>query len=176
MVRRALPAPPSSSSSSSWWRESEVTLRFKIYFPSISFCRHTLMWICGGMLSAGAWSKDNTAGIAALWENTPCSHISSNRHFMLLTWGEKENKSSFYMKVTFDQTYKFFFCFASLFIINSYVFVKTWSERSVWWGWWCPARSRLQDTHSEHFQTEVSATIIFSPCDISPLPSRSSHL
>lgn len=74
------------SPSSSWWQESEVTLSFKIYFPSISLSRHTLMLICGGMFSTGAWSKANTAGIFALWENTLWSHISSNRHLVALTW------------------------------------------------------------------------------------------
>lgn len=79
----------SSSSSSSWWQESEVTLSFKIYFLSVSFSRRTLMWTCGGLLSTGAWSKENTTGIFALWENTLWSHVSSNRPLMALTWGKK---------------------------------------------------------------------------------------
>lgn len=47
-------------------QDSEATLRFKIYFASVSFGGLTLMCICGGMLGAGAWSKGNTAGVSAL--------------------------------------------------------------------------------------------------------------
>lgn len=64
----------------------------------------------------------------------------------------------------------------SIIILNSYISIKTWSQWGLWWGWWCPVRLRQQDAHSEHFQTKVSATIIFSPCDISPFPSWNSHL
>ncbi len=135
----------SSFSSSSWWQESEVTLSFKIYFPSISFSRRTLMWMCGGMFSAGAWSKANTTGICALWENRLWSHISSNRLLMVLTWEKSLLFKLFLMHKHREGSG------VSVIITYSYFSVKTWcgSEAggsSLWWGWWCLVRSGLQDS------------------------------
>lgn len=103
-----------------------------------------------------------------LFENTSHSHISSNRHFVVLTWGGGY----------------FFFCCSSYFWYRHTEKLKVSQEAlhhhrlraREWTLWWGPARSRLQDAHSEHFQTEVSTTIIFSPCDINPFPLWSSHL
>lgn len=109
---------------------TEATLRSKIYFASVSFGRLTLMWICGGMLGAGAWSRENTAGTSALWENTPRSHISSNRHFVVLTrvrWGVRG---------------KLFFCCCSSYFWCRHTDNFKVSQKALrhhgplWWGWW----------------------------------------
>lgn len=169
-----------STSSSSWWRESEVTLSFKIYFPSISFSTHTLMLICGGMSSTGACSKVNTTGIFALWENTLGSSVSSNRH---LTVEKKFFKFEVYLMQKPRGGSGVCVTSPSLSRVRTFVFkhdVRVRSESEGGQALMRLMRSGLQDSQKTLTFRALSnrgqrCNNIF-PRDFSPFPSWSSHL